>query len=140
KALHLERTARQAAEDAQKKEKAARDKEIVARKQAEDERNAKDREYVRADGLRLAAEADAARFRDPGLALLLASEGVRRAPNHLTFNALYAALAECREERSFVAPPAAGGDDGWHVYEGEAVFARSLPRAQRRLAAAGQSL
>jgi WD40 repeat protein len=139
-ALGKEKTAREAAEAAQKLEKAAKDNEILATKQAIAERNAKDREYVRADGLRLAAEADAARFRDPGLALILASEGVKRAPNHLTFNALYAALADCREERSFFGSARGWGDRGWHVYEGSTAFARYLPGAKRVLAAAGNSL
>jgi WD40 repeat protein len=71
-----------------------------AREQAEKDRDAKKAALVRADGLRLSAEADAARFRDPGLALLLAVEGVRRAPHHLTFSSLYAALNDCREERT----------------------------------------
>jgi WD40 repeat protein/serine/threonine protein kinase len=135
-----ERDARKAAEAAQKLEADARAKESIARQQAVAEKNAKDKEYVRADGLRLAAEADAARFRDPGLALLLATEGARRAPNHLTFNALYAALAECREERTFFGQSRGWGDRGWHVYEGDTVYARYLPGARRVLAAAGNSL
>src|SRR5262249_32141910 len=72
--------------------------------------------------------------------LLLATHGAKRAPNHLTFNALYAALAECREERSFFGQGRGWGDRGWHVYEGNVIFARYLPGAKRILAAAGNSL
>jgi WD40 repeat protein len=139
-ARNEERNARKAAEEAQKQEKAAHDKAVLAQKQAENEKNAKDKEYVRADGIRLAAEADAARFRDPGLSLLLAAEGVKRAPNHLTFNALYAALAECREERLFFGRSRGWDDRGWYVYQGDVIFARYLPGAKRILAAAGNSL
>jgi len=136
-------TAREAAELAAKKEAEARAQETIARRQAVDERNAKDREFVRADGLRLAAEADAARFRDPGLALLLATEGAKRTPNHLTFASLYSALAECREERTFFSNSGHGFDGpdrGWYVYEGETRFARYLPGGKRILTAAGNSL
>jgi WD40 repeat protein len=136
-------TAREAAERAQKLEKDAREKEAIARRQAEDERNAKDKEFVRADGLRLAAEADAARFRDPGLALLLATEGAKRTPNHLTFASLYAALAECREERTFFANTDHsfdGPDRGWYLYQGNASFSRFLPGGKQILTAVGNSL
>jgi WD40 repeat protein len=79
---------------------AARNDADKSREQAELDRDAKKAALVRADGLRLSAEADAARFRDPGLALLLAVEGARRTPHHLTFNTLYGALNDCREERT----------------------------------------
>jgi len=52
---------------------------------------------VRAEGLRLAAQSELVRAKDPGLALLLGIEGVERYPTLLTNNALLAALEECRE-------------------------------------------
>jgi WD40 repeat protein len=136
-ALGKEKSARDAAEAAGKLEAAAKAMALAAARQAEEARNAKDKEYVRADGLRLAAEADAARFRDPGLSLLLAAEGIKRTPSHITFNALYAALADCREERTFFSEPRS---DGWQVYVGNVVFVRYLPGGNRVLAAAGNSL
>jgi WD40 repeat protein len=87
-----ERTAKEAAEK-------AREDERQAKNQALAERNAKDRALVRADGLRLSAEAAAVLPIDPGLAIALGYEGVRRAPNHLTFAVLYDTAAHCREVR-----------------------------------------
>src|SRR5207253_11497672 len=72
--------------------------------QAVVERNEKDRALVRADGLRLSAEAAAVLPTDPTLAVILAYEGAQRAPSHLTFNTLYDAAASSRELRRF-APP-----------------------------------
>ena len=135
-----EKTAREAAEEARRKEAEALKKEMIAHRDAINAKNSKDKEFVRADGLRLAAESDAARFRDPGLALLLAAEGVKRTPNHLTFNALYAALADCREERTWFSKARHSDDRGWYVYEGDATAARFLPGGMRVVTAAGNSL
>ncbi len=66
-----------------------RAKADAALKQSERDRAEKEREAIRADGLRLGAESSAALGTDPGLALRLAVEGVRRYPHHLTFAALY---------------------------------------------------
>jgi WD40 repeat protein len=122
-----ETKAKEAAVAAQKKEILARQAEEKARKQAEFERDAKNAALNRAEGLRLAAEADAARFRDPGLALLLAVEGARRTPHHLTFSSLYAAMNTCREIRVL--------DIG-----GNGTVARFLPDGKRILTASGPSL
>jgi WD40 repeat protein len=96
--------ARGQAEQARLQAAAALVKEKAARQHVETERNDKQRALVRADGLRLAAEAGVARSADPALALLLALEGTERAPNYLTYGALYDALRDCREERTL------GGD------------------------------
>jgi WD40 repeat protein len=92
---------------AQKKEAQARHKEAEARKKEEEhrkkvetERDAKQRALVRADGLRLNAEAAAARHSDPALAMLLALEAVQRTPHRLTFATLHDALRDCRELRT----------------------------------------
>lgn len=123
---------------AQKKEEQARQNEQAAHKKTESERDAKVAALHRAEGLRLAAEADAARFRDPGLALLLAIEGAQRTPSHLTFSSLYGALKECRELRVL-------GDGGrdqnrWNIFRGDLRVARFLPDGARILAAAGASV
>jgi WD40 repeat protein len=55
---------------------------------------------ARSDGLRLGSEAAIARPTDPGLALLLGLEAVRRYPHHLTYAALYDAAADLREQRT----------------------------------------
>jgi WD40 repeat protein/tRNA A-37 threonylcarbamoyl transferase component Bud32 len=94
--------ARDAAEHAQAQEAAALALEKAAREKAIGENLAKERALVRAEGLRLAAESSVARSTDPALALLLALEGVQRAPNYLTYGALYDALRDCREERTLV--------------------------------------
>jgi WD40 repeat protein len=122
-----EARAKEAALAAQKKEALARENEAKARKQAEKERDAKNIALNRAEGLRLAAEADAARFRDPGLALLLAVEGARRTPHHLTFTSLYAAMNACREMQVL-------------AISGNAVAARFLPDGKRIFIAAGSSV
>ena len=57
------------------------------------------RAMARSDGLRLGSQAMLARSADPGLALLLGLEAVRRYPHPLTFNALYDAAADLRERR-----------------------------------------
>jgi WD40 repeat protein len=95
-----EEQAKNAALHAQALEANARKEEEKAKEKAVAERDEKERALVRADGLRIAAEASAARHNDPGLALLLAVEGVRQVPNHLTYGVLYDALADCRELRT----------------------------------------
>jgi WD40 repeat protein len=92
------RAARAAAVQAQADEKAARER-------AETERGAKELARERADGLRLSAESAVARPTDPALALLLALEAVPRAPNYLTYGALFDALRDCREERTLTGLP-----------------------------------
>ncbi len=99
-----ETKARQLAERAEQEARQARATEEVARKGAEADRDAKQRALVRAEGLRISAEASAARYTDPGLALLLAIEGVQRVPNHLTYGVLYDTLAVCRERHVFSRP------------------------------------
>ncbi len=59
------------------------------------------RQLARADGLRLTARSTAMLPTDPGLALLLAIEGARRAPGLQANNALIVALQELREVRTF---------------------------------------
>jgi WD40 repeat protein len=133
-----EAAAKLAAIAAQQREAKARQDESTARAQAEKDRDAKKLALDRAEGLRLAAEADAARFRDPGLALLLAFEGAKRTPSHLTFSSLYAALNECRELRAF---GDGGRDDrGWHIYQGDVKLAHFFADGRRLITAAGASL
>jgi hypothetical protein len=55
---------------------------------------------TRAEGLRLAAQSELVRPRDPGLALLLAIESAERYPTLLSNNALLSAMEECREEHT----------------------------------------
>jgi WD40 repeat protein len=55
---------------------------------------------TRADGLRLAAQSELVRPKDPTLALLLGIESVERYPTLLSNNALLAAMEECREEHT----------------------------------------
>jgi WD40 repeat protein len=100
RAQKFEEKAKKEALKAKSQERQARLEEQKARKQAEADRDAKDRALTRAEGLRLSAEAEAARPTNPGLSLLLAIEGVRRTPALLTFNTLYAALGACRERRA----------------------------------------
>jgi WD40 repeat protein len=58
------------------------------------------RAMTRSDGLRLGSQAMLARPADPGLALLLGLEAVRRYPHPLTFNALFDAAADLRERKA----------------------------------------
>jgi WD40 repeat protein/serine/threonine protein kinase len=88
---------------AQIKEEKARRAEETARKNAEAALAEKAKAVMRADGLRLAAEATAVGPSDPALALLLSAEGVRKHPHHLTFAALYSAAGSCRELRTITA-------------------------------------
>src|SRR5262249_46628618 len=116
-ALSSERVARAAEHDAevatevaQTKAKAEEEAKIEAQKATNREALARDEEkqakenalaaFLRADGLRLGAESTLARRTDPGLALLLGLEAVQQAPNHLTYQALYAASSECQEVRT----------------------------------------
>jgi WD40 repeat protein len=99
-----EAKARQQAEEAGSEAREARAKEEQARKSAEADRDAKLRALIRADGLRISAEAAAARHTDPGLGLLLAIEGAKRVPNHLTYATLYDALYASRERRAITGP------------------------------------
>src|SRR5262249_5107952 len=124
-ALKEEARATAAAQKAQADEKKARDeaekRRIEAdnlRKQAEKDRNDTKEPQRGGDGLRLPAEAEIARPQEPGLAVLLAVEGVKRAPGRIAFTTLYAALRDSREERVL------GGDGrydrGWNVFTGNA--------------------
>jgi eukaryotic-like serine/threonine-protein kinase len=99
-ARQREQKAKEEALSAREKEAKARSAEESARRDAETDRDAKAKALLRVEGLRLSAEASAARYTDPGLSLLLAIEGVRRVPNHLTYHVLYDALNDCREVRT----------------------------------------
>ncbi|MBO0699344.1 MAG: protein kinase, partial [Zavarzinella sp.] len=81
------------AEQEAAKARAAETEQVKARTQAE-------AALVRSDGLRLGSEASIARPADPGLALLLGLEAVKRYPHHLTYAALYDAAADLRERRT----------------------------------------
>jgi WD40 repeat protein/tRNA A-37 threonylcarbamoyl transferase component Bud32 len=93
--------ARTARDTAEKRRRSAE----AEKRNAETERDAKVRALAQAEGLRLTAHAAAALNTDPGLGLLLAVEGARRAPGLLANNALLAALDACREERTFPPDP-----------------------------------
>src|SRR5262249_54893476 len=108
-----EARAEKQAQDARAPEEAAKTaapnsprQEAEGRRRAEAERDAKQKALVRVEGLRLAAESSAARHGDPGLALLLALEGVQRFPHRLTFAVLHDALRDCREVRTLAGPGA----------------------------------
>jgi WD40 repeat protein/tRNA A-37 threonylcarbamoyl transferase component Bud32 len=76
----------------------------AAQAKAEDERDAKEKALRRARGLYLTALSSSHRDDDPGLALLLAIEGARRAPGLAANNGLMAALDACREEHTLISP------------------------------------
>ena len=86
--------------EARKAAEAAEQQEAREKASAVAERDAKVVALNRAEGLRLATEATAARQNDPALGLLLALEAVRRVPNRITFNVMYDALAALREVRT----------------------------------------
>jgi WD40 repeat protein len=88
------------AEQAQKQAEAERDAKDRARAQAEAERDAKGQALTRTEAMRLLAESVAARPKDPGLALLLAVESVERLPTFVGHKVLHEALEVCREERT----------------------------------------
>ncbi|HKB01261.1 MAG TPA: serine/threonine-protein kinase, partial [Gemmataceae bacterium] len=88
-----QKLARGKAEEEAARARAAEEAQKAALKQAEVA-------LIRTDGLRLASEANFARPADPGRALLLGLEAVRRYPHHLTYTALYAAAADLRERRA----------------------------------------
>jgi WD40 repeat protein len=90
-ARHNAAAAAAKAVEAQEKEREAVDQKA----RAEEARDGADR-------LRLAFQSEAVRPRNPGLALLLAIEAGRGKPNRHTTSALYAALDECREVRTFL--------------------------------------
>ena len=96
-------TERAEAQTARQEEAKARIQEEAARKNAEAALAEKAKAVVRADGLRLAAEATAVGPSDPALALLLSAEGVRKHPHHLTFASFYSAAGSCRELRTITA-------------------------------------
>ena len=101
------------------------DAEEEARKRVEAERDAKEKALQRAEGMRLTAQSSAALPANPGLSLLLAIEGARRAPGLLANNALLAALDACHEERTLT--------EG----EGDALSAEFSPDGRRVLAVYG---
>jgi WD40 repeat protein len=90
--------ARQNARAATAKAVAAEEKE----REALTEKARTEEALTRAESLRLASQSELIRPRDPGLALLLALEAARRQPNPQANSALYAALDECREVRTFL--------------------------------------
>jgi WD40 repeat protein/tRNA A-37 threonylcarbamoyl transferase component Bud32 len=118
-AANQERDLRRAADKARQDAQAAQ-------KQAEAERDAKDRALTRAEGLRLTAQATALVPTNPGLALLLAVEGAQRGPRRASHNnALPAALNACQEERTLLA------------HEGEVRFADYSPDGRRLITGSG---
>ena len=76
--------------------------EAEARKNAEQDRDAKERALATAEGLRLTAQSSAELHSDPGLGLLLAIEGAKRIRGLEANNALLAALDHCQEERTLI--------------------------------------
>jgi hypothetical protein len=74
----------------------------VALAQVDVKNKAADERFRRSEGMRLAAESGVVLPDNPGLSLLLAVEGARRAPGHITNNALLAALEACREEHTLL--------------------------------------
>ncbi len=76
--------------------------EAEARKNAEQDRDAKERALATAEGLRLTAQSSAELQTDPGLGLLLAIEGAKRIRGLEANNALLAALDHCQEERTLI--------------------------------------
>jgi WD40 repeat protein len=126
-AKEQERAARQREEIAKIAAQQAEKREEEARKAAVADRDAKARALDRAEGLRISAEASAARHLDPGLSLLLASEGVQRVPNHLTYNVLYDALQDLREQRTI---PANDESTTWAQFAAAGKLVVSLGRGQ----------
>jgi WD40 repeat protein/serine/threonine protein kinase len=63
---------------------------------------AKEEALRRAEGLYLTAQASSALRDNPGLALLLATEGARRQPGSLSRNILLEAIQTCREVRTLI--------------------------------------
>jgi WD40 repeat protein/tRNA A-37 threonylcarbamoyl transferase component Bud32 len=93
-AFQAQQNAHAAAEKAAEAE--AREREALAQKaQTEAARDWADR-------LRLGYQSELIRPRNPGLALLLAIEAAQRQPNPQANSALYAALDECQEVRTFL--------------------------------------
>ena len=84
---------RNRAREAEKAEKLAKKRLIL-------ERDAKDRAYNRAEGMRLAARSSLLRASDPTLVLLLAIESARRSPGLIANWFLVQALDSCREHRT----------------------------------------
>jgi WD40 repeat protein len=76
----------------------------AAQAKAESERDAKEKALRRSRGLYLTALSSSHRDDDPGLALLLAIAGARRAPGLAANNGLMAALDACREEHTLISP------------------------------------
>ncbi len=93
-ALQAQRNAHAAAEKAA--EAGEKERDALAQKAKTEEA------LARAESLRLASQFELIRPRNPGLALLLAIEAGRRQSNLQADSALYAALDECREERTFL--------------------------------------
>ncbi len=89
--------------------------EADARAKAEAESEAKGKALRQAEGLRLTAQSSALLPSNPGLALLLAIEGAERAaPRQSEHNdALLAALHQCRELRTIMAPAVAPNRRFW---------------------------
>ncbi len=127
--------ARVAESEARARAETARKTAQAEQARAETERIAKEKAAVRADGLRLGAEATNALRTDPALSLLLAIEGVKRHPHHLTFAALADATAALHETKTIanIAAPLAVFPDGKRFacavtngYHGERTKARAV--------------
>src|SRR5205823_6229395 len=109
KARALAEKEKAAADAARDQADAERAKAVAARRQADIEKQkfeweatARGVALTRSDGLRLGSEAMLARPTDPGLALLLGLEAIRRYPHPLTFSALFEAAADLHERRGIV--------------------------------------
>ncbi len=115
--------------------------ESASRKRAEAESDAKTKALRQAAELRLTAQSSAMLSSNPGLALLLAIEGAKRAaPRQSEQNdALLAALNQCRELRTIVAPPLSPKESlpPWaHLDPCPTVMAVCISHDGRRIAAA----
>jgi WD40 repeat protein len=98
-------TQRRVADEQRKLTQVQKERADASAAKAETERDAKGLALERAEALRLTAQSSAILSSNPGLALLLAIEGAKRARPRLAThnNALLAALNECRERRTILA-------------------------------------
>jgi WD40 repeat protein len=96
-----EREARKEADERRSEAEKEREKVKAALALVTQERDAKVRALRRAEGLYLAAHSERVREEDPGLALALAVEGLRRHRHVHTTSAVASALEACRELRTF---------------------------------------
>jgi WD40 repeat protein len=105
--VHDARLQRAVAEAEQHRQVAAAEHQarqvVQAQRDAKDKAlNAKDRALKRAQGLYLTLQSELVRPSNPGLALVLATEGAQRHPGLLASNALLRALDDCHEQRTLL--------------------------------------